>query len=98
MTRAKYAMMCLNEIDFVKIPFLGTPHFCEFIVNFDECGRSVAEINQQLLHQGIFGGVDLSHDFPQLGNSALYCVTELHSGNDIDKLVQSIEEIVSDDR
>jgi glycine dehydrogenase subunit 1 len=31
---------------------------------------------------------------PELGNSALYCVTEVHTKGDIDKLHDSILEVV----
>ena len=53
--------------------------FKEFVVVFDETGRTVAEVNRALREQGIFGGKDLSSDFPELGQSALYCVTEVHA-------------------
>ena len=46
------------------------------MVNFDKTGKTVEEINQLLLSRQIFGGVDLSRDYPELGQSALYCVTE----------------------
>jgi glycine dehydrogenase subunit 1 len=47
------------------------------------------------LHQkGIFGGKDLSAEFPSLGQSALYCVTEVHTQADIDVLVNAIQEAV----
>ena len=46
------------------------------MVNFDGAGKTVAEVNESLLEKGIFGGKDLSAEFPELGQSALYCVTE----------------------
>jgi glycine dehydrogenase subunit 1 len=39
----------------------------------------------------IFGGYDLSTYFPQFGQSALYCVTEIHNQQDIDKLVYALQ-------
>ena len=44
----------------------------------------MAEINKALLGHGIFGGMDLSAEFPELGQSALYCVTEFHDQADIE--------------
>ena len=38
--------------------------FKEFVVDFDETGRTVAEINQALREHGIFGGKDLSRRLP----------------------------------
>jgi glycine dehydrogenase subunit 1 len=47
-----------------------------------------------LLSRGIFGGKDLTAEFPQLGSSALYCVTEVHTKEDIDTLVSALREVV----
>src|SRR5204862_198945 len=44
---------------------------------------------------GIFGGQDLSHDFPDLGQAALYCVTEVHTQADLDRLASAVEEVVA---
>ena len=44
--------------------------------------------------EGIFGGKDLSEEFPELGQSALYCVTEVHLKEDIDTLVNAIRKII----
>ena len=36
-------------------------------MNFDATGRTVAEVNRALLARGIFGGKDLTDEFPELG-------------------------------
>ena len=95
MTRARYAMLKLNEIDGVSAPVFSSPHFKEFVVSFDGAGKSVAEINRGLLRKGIFGGVDLSGEFPKLGQSALYCVTEVHTQADLDVLAAAVREEVA---
>ncbi len=96
--RAMYAMRRLSEINGVKAPRFNAPHFKEFVVDFNDTGMSVREINKRLLGYGIFGGIDLSESFPELGDSALYCVTEVHSKEDIDMLHDALEEIVSENR
>ena len=53
------------------------------------------EINRALLENGIFGGKDLSDEFPDLGQSAVYCVTEIHTKEDIDKLAYAMADILS---
>ena len=45
--------------------------------------------------RGIFGGKDLSRDFPALGQSALYCVTEVHTQADLDRLAAAVAEVVA---
>lgn len=68
--------------------------FKEFVLRFDD-GYSVADINAALLAKNIFGGKDLTADFPELGNSALYCVTEMHSAADIDTLAAALTEVLA---
>ena len=94
MQASHYAMAKLSEIDGVKAPVFGSAHFKEFVVNFDERGKTVEEVNRELLGHGVFGGKDLSRERPELGNSALYCVTEVHTKGDIDRLHDSLLEVV----
>ena len=44
--------------------------------------------------RGIWGGKDISKEFPELGQSALYCVTEMHSKQDILALCDALAMIV----
>jgi glycine dehydrogenase subunit 1 len=92
--RVKYAHQQLQRIPGVTAPALSGTPFKEFVVNFDPTGLSVAEINRRLLEQGIFGGKDLSTEFPHLGQSALYCVTEMHSQSDIERLASTLQEVL----
>ena len=94
MAKSRYAMMQMDKIEGVKAPVFQSPHFKEFVVNFDGTGKTVAEINKALLAREIFGGKDLTEEFPELGNSALYCVTEVHTKDDIDRLVIALKEVV----
>jgi glycine dehydrogenase subunit 1 len=94
MQKSHYAAMQLAAVDGVQSPMFDSPFFREFVVNFDGTGKSVAEINAALLAQGIFGGKDLSQEYPKLGNSALFCITEVHSQADIDRMVAAVKEVV----
>lgn len=91
MQRSRYAAMQIGKIKGVRCPVLQSTHFKEFVVGFE---KPVAEINAALLDKGILGGKDLTKEFPALGNSALYCVTEVHTQQDIDRLVSALEEAV----
>lgn len=92
--RSAYAAKAMAGIKGVKSPGLSAPHFKEFVVNFDGTGKTVAEINKALLGHKIHGGKDLSKDFPSLGQSALYCVTEIHSKADLDRLAEALQQVV----
>jgi len=95
MQRASYLMAQLSKIDGVKTPIFASPHFKEFVVNFDGTGKTVAGINDALLRHKIFGGRDLTGDFPELGQCSLYCVTEVHTKEDLDGLVDALAKAVS---
>jgi glycine dehydrogenase subunit 1 len=92
--RSQYAQKKIAEIPGVKIAF-GGASFKEFVVNFDMTGKTVKRINDELLRSDIFGGKDISTEFPVLGQSAVYCVTEAHTKADIDRLVYMLAAAVS---
>ncbi len=92
MQRSQYAMKVLSEIKGVRSPLFSSPHFKEFVVDFNDTKKTVDNINKFLLERSIFGGKDLSQEFPELGNCALYCVTEVHTKEDIDNLVRALRE------
>jgi glycine dehydrogenase subunit 1 len=94
MQKSQYAMKKVAEVKGVKVPLFTSAPFKEFVVNFDGAGKSVHQINNALLGKGIFGGRDLSREFPELGESALYCATEVISKEAIDKLVGALGEIL----
>ena len=91
LANSNYARKLIGQIDGVKVPFGAT--FKEFVVDFNGTGKTVAEINKALEAKKIFGGIDLSKDFPELGQSALFCVTEIHTLEDINNLVQALKEV-----
>ncbi len=92
--RAHFAARLIADVPGVRIAF-SRGFFKEFVVDFSATGRSVREINRALLARGIFGGGDLSASFPWLGQAALYCVTELHEAEDIERLAEALREIVT---
>ena len=92
--RSHYAARRLGEIEGVEIRF-PNGFFKEFVVDFSATGNTVAEVNAALRARGIFGGKDLSADFPEFGQSALYCVTEVHTQADLDRLATAVAEVIA---
>ncbi|MCJ7730946.1 aminomethyl-transferring glycine dehydrogenase, partial [Candidatus Bathyarchaeota archaeon] len=88
--KSHYTAGILGEIDGVDVPYSG--FFKEFPVKFNTL---VAGINEKLLQQKIFGGKDLRSEYPELGESALYCVTEMHSLEMIEKLEKALREVLA---
>jgi glycine dehydrogenase subunit 1 len=93
--KAGYAMRLLSEIDGIKTPIFDSSHFKEFTVNFNETALSVKEVNERLLQSNVHGGKDISKEFPELGETVLYCVTEIHSKEEIERLTEVLTKIVS---
>jgi glycine dehydrogenase subunit 1 len=90
--KSRYAMKRLSEIEGIETPVFKSSHFQEFTVSFGD--RDVETINRRLLANNVHGGKDLSKEFPELGETALYCVTEVHSKQDIDKLIATIKHVL----
>jgi len=90
--RSHYAARRVDELPGVSVRF-GEGFFKELVVDFGGTGRTVEAIDEGLRERGIFGGKDLSRSHPQLGQSALYCVTEAHTRADVDRLVTALEEV-----
>lgn len=88
--KSRYAMEKLNSISKVEAPVFQAFHFKEFVVRIQAPIR-VEDLNERLLKHGVYGGLPLRSEFPKLGNAALVCVTEVHSKEDIDKLVEAIQ-------
>jgi glycine dehydrogenase subunit 1 len=91
-SRARYAMRRIGELPGVRAPVFNSFHFKEFTVKFR--ARSVDEAHLGLLDRNIHGGKSLVKEFPELEETALYCVTEMHTKRDIDRLVSVLGEVL----
>ncbi|MEO8291726.1 MAG: aminomethyl-transferring glycine dehydrogenase subunit GcvPA [Actinomycetota bacterium] len=90
--RAHYASDLIEKIDGLRRLF--TPGFFkEFVINFDDAGTTVKDVNRGLLDRKIFGGKDLSTELPGLGQSALFSVTEVHAKDDLDRLADALSQV-----
>ena len=72
-----------------KVLFTGAPRFNEFVVQTSE---DPAAINSRLLGHKIVGGLPLKKFYPELGNAALWCCTELTTRSIIDTAVGLVAE------
>ena len=95
-TNANFAIQLLSKLQGVKVPVFKSAHFKEFAVNFDETGLSIEEVNKRLLNRGVHGGRDISNEYPELGQTALYCVTEVHTKREIELLRDSLETAIKE--
>jgi len=94
MQKSNYAMKRISEVKGVSVPVFDSPHFKEFVVNFDRTKKTVQDLNRALLRQGVMGGKDITKEFPELGQAGMYCVTEVHTKADVERLVAALEEAI----
>jgi glycine cleavage system P protein (glycine dehydrogenase) subunit 1 len=69
--------------------FAGAPRFNEFVLQTSEDPYA---INSRLLEHKIVGGLPLKKFYPELGNAALWCCTELTTRSAIDTVVSLVAE------
>ncbi len=72
-----------------KVLFAGAPRFNEFVVQTSE---DPSAINARLLGHKIIGGLPLKKFYPELGDAALWCCTELTTRSMIDTAVGLVAE------
>ncbi|HEY3448943.1 MAG TPA: aminomethyl-transferring glycine dehydrogenase subunit GcvPA [Myxococcales bacterium] len=82
--RAKYARSELAKAGYAAT-FSG-PVFNEFAVKGD-----AGKIQKKLAAANLDGGYGLGRDYPELKDSTLFCVTELHGKAAIDRLVAALK-------
>ena len=72
-----------------RILFTGAPRFNEFVVQTSE---DPYVINSRLLGHKLVGGLPLKKFYPELGNAALWCCTEMTTRTAIDTAVGMLAE------
>jgi glycine dehydrogenase subunit 1 len=93
------ALLNLNKSHYAKEKIAGlsgfrlsfsAPTYNEFVMRMP---KPVEEINRKLRERGIIGGLDLGRFFPEMSDRCLFCVTEMNSREEIDRLLESLREI-----
>jgi len=72
-----------------QVLFAGAPRFNEFVV---QTGEDPYVINSRLLGHKLVGGLPLKKFYPELGNAALWCCTEMTTRTAIDTAVGMLAE------
>jgi glycine dehydrogenase subunit 1 len=81
--KAHYAATAIGKLRGYSLAF-SQPFFKEFAVR---CPLPPPQINQALFEEKIIGGLDISH---LIKDGMLFCVTEMNSRRDIDRLVKAL--------
>ena len=86
LAKTQYAVTTFGKS--AKELFSGAPRFNEFVV---QTGEDPKAINDRLLEQKIIGGLPLNRFYPELGNAALWCCTELVTRQQIDAAAKAVK-------
>jgi glycine dehydrogenase subunit 1 len=86
---AKTAYAAAQFAKLGKVLFAGAPRFNEFVV---QTGEDPFAISSRLLNHKVVGGLPLKRFYPELGNAALWCCTELTTRSAIDTVVGIVAE------
>ncbi|MFW9962346.1 MAG: aminomethyl-transferring glycine dehydrogenase subunit GcvPA [Candidatus Sifarchaeia archaeon] len=91
---ANYTARMLDKIPGVEAPAIGDSIWKEFVVQFQK-KVTAKDVHEGLLERGLHGGKILTDEFPALGESMLFSVTEIHNKETIDELIQAVRDIMS---
>ena len=86
LAKAAYAVDAFEKAG-AKIVFKNSPFFNEFVVQTRADSR---ELNDKLIEKKIIGGFPLKKFYPELGNAAVWCVTELNTKEAIDAAAKGV--------
>ncbi len=86
--RAKRLAARIDKVKGFQAPAFAGAHFNEFVVRSEVPYSKVA---RALLKAGLHGGLPLKGRFPELGESAAFATTEVHTEEDYDRLVTVLE-------
>jgi len=91
-SNSHYAAKRLSKVGGVTSPLFKGPFFKEFAVGYE--GARAVSVYRRMARRGVLGGYPLDRGF-RLGREAgLFCVTEVHTHADIERLAAALEEAV----
>jgi len=91
MENAKKLMNMLQKEGF-KTPHFNAPHFNEFLLDLP---KNPHVVNKELLKRGVQGGYPINEGcYRGVGNAMLLCTTEMHTEEDMIKLVTALKEVL----
>jgi glycine dehydrogenase subunit 1 len=81
----------LTELREVSVAF-AAPAFHEAVIRLP---LPVSVVLERLRIRGILGGLDLSADYPELGNAMLVCTTETKTQADLEAYARALDEAIA---
>src|SRR6267143_290475 len=92
LANSHYAAERIGELNAVKAPRFTGPFFGEFTVGYER--RKASWVFSELAKRGVMAGYPLGEHSSRIGEAGSYCVTEIHSSEDIGRLVDALGELI----
>jgi glycine dehydrogenase subunit 1 len=92
LANSHYAAERIGELNAVKAPRFAGPFFGEFTVGYER--RKASWVFSELAKRGVMAGYPLREHSSRIGEAGSYCVTEVHSSEDIGRLVDALGELI----
>ena len=92
LANSHYAAERISELNAVKAPRFSGPFFGEFTVGYER--RKASWVFSELAKRGVMAGYPLGEHSSRIGEAGSYCVTEIHSSEDIGRLVDALGELI----
>ena len=90
-SNSHYAAHRLSRVKGVKSPHFSGAFFKEFVLSYTKA--NARSVYSNLSRRGVLAGYPVQKAFG-VGEAGLYCVTEVHTVDDIERLAGALEEVV----
>jgi glycine dehydrogenase subunit 1 len=91
-SNSHYAAKKISRLRGLTSPHFRGSFFKEFVVSYGKANAHT--VFKKLATKGVFGGYPISKEFGLKAEAGTFCVTEVHTEGDIQKLVRALEEVV----
>ncbi|MGD0318687.1 MAG: aminomethyl-transferring glycine dehydrogenase subunit GcvPA [Nitrososphaerales archaeon] len=90
LSNSHFAAKRLSRVKGVTCPFFTGSFFKEFVVSYDKA--KAASVFRQMAKSDVMGGYPIDRSFGLGVEAASFCVTEVHTRTDIERLATTLEE------
>jgi glycine dehydrogenase subunit 1 len=89
-SNSHYAAKRVSEVNGAKSPHFSGSHFKEFAVSYGKAKAS--QVFERLASKGVLAGYPVGREIGPGVEAGMFCVTEVHTQKDIERLAAALEE------
>ena len=91
-SNSHFAAKRLSRVKGVRSPHFKGAYFKEFVVSYQKAKADA--VHRRMTRKGVLAGYPVARDFGLGAEAGLFCVTEVHTRDDIERLAGALEEAV----